>query len=82
MPQEDLLIARDFWDNIRQSVISNNITSKAFWSIGDHRNFHVRPKAKLKSDKAINPNGGFCDKYCYWFNAEYVKQIIDNEKNK
>ena len=80
MPQEDLLKARDFWDNIRQSVISNNITSKAFWSIGDHRKFHVRPKAKLKSDKAINPNGGFCDKYCYWFNAEYVKQIFDNEK--
>lgn len=80
MPQEDLEIARDYWENIRHAVISNNITPMFFWSISDHRKFHVRPKAKVKSDKAINPNGGFCDKYCYWFNAEYVKQIIDNEK--
>lgn len=80
MPQEDLEIARAYWENIRHAVISNNITSRAFWSIGDHRKFHVRPKAIVKSDQAVNPNGGFCDKYCYWFNAEYVKQIIDNEK--
>lgn len=82
MPQEDLEIAKDYWENIRHAVISNNISPKSFWSIGNHRKFHVRPKARVKSDKAINPNGGFCDKYCYWFNAEYVKEIIDNEKNK
>ena len=80
MPQEDLEIAKDYWENIRHAVISNNITSRSFWSIRNHRKFHVRPKARVKSDKAVNPNGGFCDKYCYWFNAEYVKQIIDNEK--
>lgn len=80
MPQEDLEIAREYWKNIRHAVISDNINPRSFWSIGDHRNFHVRPKARVKSDKAVNPNGGFCDKYCYWFNAEYVKQIIDNEK--
>lgn len=80
MPQDDLETAKDYWENIRQAVISNNITPGAFWSISDHRKFHVRPKARVKSDKAINPNGGFCDKYCYWFNAEYVKQIIDNGK--
>ncbi len=82
MPQTDLETAREYWENIRRAVLSNNITSKAFWSISDHRKFHVRPKARVKSDKAVNPNGGFCDKYCYWFNAEYVKQIIDSEKNK
>jgi len=80
MPQEDLELAKDYWENIRQAVISNNIVPSSFWSIGNHRKFHVRPKARVKSDQAINPNGGFCDKYCYWFNAEYVKQIIDNEK--
>ncbi|MBD5267563.1 MAG: hypothetical protein HDS41_05190 [Bacteroides sp.] len=82
MPQEDLETAKDYWKNIRQAVISNNITSKSFWSISSHRKFHVRPKARVKSDQAINPNGGFCDKYCYWFNAEYVKQIIDSKKNR
>lgn len=82
MPQEDLEIAREYWENIRQAVLSNNITPGAFWRIGDHRKFHVRPKARVASVKAINPNGGLCNKYCYWFNAEYVKQIIDSKKNR
>lgn len=81
MPSEDLDIAMTYWENIRKAVLSNNIHPEAFWSIKDHRKFHVRPKARLKEDKAINPNGGLCDKYCYWFNAEYIKQIIDNAKN-
>lgn len=81
MPQEDLETAKEYWMNIRQAVLANNIIPKAFWSIRDHRNFHVRPKARVKADKAINPNGGYCDKYCYWFNADYIKQIIDTEKN-
>lgn len=80
MPPEDLKTAKDYWENIREAVVSNHISPDAFWSLGDHRKFHVRPKARVKSDKAINPNGGFCDKYCYWFNAEYVKQIIDSTK--
>ncbi|MCM1142703.1 MAG: hypothetical protein NC453_29375 [Muribaculum sp.] len=82
MPQEDLEIAKVYWENIRQAVLSNNIASGAFWSIGDHRNFHVRPKARVKDDKTVNPNGGFCDKYCYWFNADYVKQIIETADTK
>ncbi len=80
MPQKDIDTAQEYWKNIRKAVLSNNITPEAFWSIAQHRKFHVRPKAALKSDKTINPNGGLCDKYCYWFNAEYVKQIIDNNK--
>ncbi len=82
MPQEDLETAKDYWENIRQAVISNNITSDSFWNVGDHRKFHVRPKAKNKNDKVKNPHGGFCEKYSYWFNSEYVKQIIDGEKKK
>lgn len=82
MPPEDLILAKNYWENIRHAVITNNITQKAFWSISDHKKFHVRPKARVKSDRAVNPNGGFCDKYCYWFNADYVKQIVDSEKDK
>lgn len=80
MPPEDLAVARDYWENIRHAVQTDNISSEAFWSIGDHLKFHVRPKARMKSDKAMNPNGGLCDKYCYWFNADYVKQIIDSAR--
>lgn len=81
MPANELDIAKEYWQNIREAVIGNNISPQFFWSIGDHKNFHVRPKARVKADRAINPNGGFCDKYCYWFNADYVKQIIESAKN-
>ena len=78
MPANDLDIAKEYWQNIREAVVNDNIAPQSFWSISDHKNFHVRPKARIKADKAINPNGGFCDKYCYWFNADYVKQIIES----
>jgi DNA mismatch repair protein MutH len=79
MPTQDLDIAQEYWQSIRNAVLTNNISPNSFWHLSDHKKFHVRPKAKIKADKAINPNGGMCDKYCYWFNAEYVKTIIDNK---
>lgn len=77
MPSSDLDTAKEYWENIRRAVLRNEISSSAFWSIGDRRKFHVRPKARDKNDKTVNPHGGLCDKYSYWLNAEYVKQIID-----
>ncbi len=47
--------------------------------IESDRNFHVRPKAAVAADLTVNPNGGMTKKYCYWFNAKYVKKIIENE---
>lgn len=82
MPPEDLKVAKEYWENIRHAVLTNDINTSAFWSIADHRKFHVRPKAHVKSDKAVNPNGGYCDKYSYWLNADYVKQIIDTANTK
>ena len=78
MPPEDLEVAKEYWNSIRQNVLNNNINLSSFWNIAKHRKFHVRPKATKNTQKAANPNGGFCDKYCYWFNAEYIKSIIDN----
>ena len=82
MPSKDLDIANEYWKNIRKAVLENKIEPSSFWSIGDHKKFHVRPKARVKSDKAINPHGGLCDKFCYWFNADYVKEIIDSKKDE
>lgn len=82
MPTADLEVAKEYWENIREAVLTDNITPQAFWSLGDHRKFHVRPKAKVSRDKAVNPNGGVCNKYSYWLNADYVKQIIDTTNNK
>lgn len=79
MPSPDLEVAREYWEDIRNNVVSDNIRRDAFWKLSDHRKFHVRPKAAKETQKAVNPNGGECNKFCYWFNAEYVKQIIDSE---
>lgn len=80
MPQEDLNDAEIYWNNIREKVLNNQIDLKNFFSLADDKKFHVRPKGTITSYKnaAINPHGGKADKYCYWFNAKYVKQIIEN----
>ena len=36
----------------------------------------MRPKAKNAADVAINPHGGTAKKYCYWFNHDYIKEIV------
>lgn len=82
MPEKDLEKAYEYWQNIRKAVIENKIEPSSFWSIRDHKKFHVRPKARDKSDKTINPHGGLCDKYSYWFNADYIKEIIDSKQDE
>ncbi len=79
MPQKDLGIAQQYWNNIRKNVLDNHIAPEFFWSAKDDRNFHVRPKARIADDMTENPNGGMAKKYCYWFNNKYVKNIIENE---
>lgn len=77
LPEKDLLLIKQDYQ-----TIADKIRPEAFWSIGDRKNFHVRPKARRKSDLTQNPNGGMCEKYCYWFNADYVKRIIDSNKKR
>lgn len=79
MPQADLNVAMQYWENIRQCVKDDHISPEYFWGIKDNRDFHVRPKATLAKDMVDTPNGIKAKKYCYWFNAKYVKNIIDNE---
>lgn len=80
MPPQDIDIAEEYWQNIRESVLENHIDPLYFWKISDHRKFHVRPKGRVAADLAYNPNGGFAKKYCYWFNSEYVKEIIESNE--
>ena len=84
MPSSDLEEARSYWENIRSNVVNNSIELSRFYSIADHKKFHVRPKGTKESYRlaAENPNGGKADKFCYWFNSEYVKSIINNQEGK
>lgn len=76
MPQSDLEVAESYWKNIKENVRSNRINPRYFWKISDKNYFHVRPKGQNSTDLAINPNGGKCKKYCYWFNNEYISKIV------
>ncbi|MBD5246853.1 MAG: hypothetical protein HDS54_01630 [Barnesiella sp.] len=80
MPSKDLAYAKAYWEHIRNNVIANNMSLDSFWNISDRKKFHVRPKASKKIQLTDNPNGGKCEKFCYWLNADYVKEIIDNHK--
>lgn len=79
MPQPDLEVAMEYWENIRECVLTDRISPERFWSLKNDRYFHVRPKASLAKDMVDTPYGTKAKKYCYWFNAKYVKNIIDNE---
>lgn len=82
MPQRDLASAEDYWEHIRKNVLENHIDHQYFWKSGDNMKFHVRPKARNSRDLADNPNGGMCKKFCYWFNNDYVRQIVkENSKS-
>lgn len=79
MPAKDLDKAAVYWLNIKNAVKNNHISPEFFFRESDHKMFHVRPKGKNAADVTENPNGGVVKKYCYWFNHEYIKQIIDNQ---
>lgn len=79
MPSADLDKAEKYWENIRENVKANTIDLRTgtFYKISDNKDFHVRPKARNSADVTTNPNGGTAPKYCYWFNTDYVKKILN-----
>jgi DNA mismatch repair protein MutH len=78
MPVQDLEIAEGYWENISDNVKNNHIGPEYFYKASDHKKFHVRPKAQKATDVTINPHGGTAKKFCYWFNKEYIKEIVDH----
>lgn len=80
MPQHDLNDAEKYWEHIRENVIGNKISEEFWWKAGDRKKFHVRPKARVAMDLAPTPDGGRAKKFCYWFNNDYIRTII-NQRN-
>ena len=80
MPQEDLSLAEEYWNDIRRHVLDDNITEGVFWKLNDKRKFHVRPKGKDGGERQISPATGerTAKKFCYWFNKDYVLNIVNN----
>lgn len=86
MPAADYPLAEDFWLNIRQNVLADTLLNpgsgpraNTFWSLKDHRYFHVRPKAKNANDVTFSPvSGSPVPKKAYWFDNRYLRKEVKN----
>ena len=81
MPQSDLTQAEEYWNHIKENIIDDHISEEYWWKGKDKKKFHVRPKAQKSTDQVPTPNGGWAKKFCYWFNNDYVRDIV-NERQK
>ncbi len=82
MPQDDLDFAEIYWKDIREKVLSNHISEAYWWKASDKKKFHVRPKAQKATDLAPTIDGKGAKKFCYWFNNDYVREIVENYQSK
>lgn len=82
MPQKDLEWAEVYWNHIKENILANHISEEYWWKGADKKKFHVRPKAQKAADFAPTPNGEWAKKFCYWFNNDYVREIVDNHHKK
>ena len=82
MPQQDLEWAEIYWKHIKDNILANHISEKYWWKGADKKKFHVRPKAQKATDLAPTPSGEGAKKFCYWFNNDYVREIIEKRKQE
>lgn len=80
MPEKDIQIAEEYWENIKTNVESDTLedNDNTFWKMSDNKFFHVRPKARNTLEKCASPiSGKKVPKKAYWFNNKYIEKIIE-----
>ena len=82
MPQQDLEWAEVYWNHIKDNILAGHISEEYWWKGSDKKKFHVRPKAQNAADLAPTPDGKGAKKFCYWFNNDYVREIVDNRRKE
>ena len=82
MPQQDLEWAEVYWNHIKDNILAGHISEEYWWKGSDNKKFHVRPKAQKAADLAPTPDGKGAKKFCYWFNNDYVREIVDNRRKE
>ena len=82
MPQKDLEWAEQYWEHIRKNVLEEHISGEYWWKVSDRKKFHVRPKGQKATDLTPTINGKMAKKFCYWFNNEYISEIVDNRQKE
>lgn len=80
MSQSDLSWAENYWKHIKDNILNNHISEDYWWKAKDRKKFHVRPKAQKSTDLTPTPDGRWAKKFCYWFNNDYVRNIIDERR--
>ena len=68
--------------HIKDNILNKHISEDYWWKAKDRKKFHVRPKAQKSSDLAPTPEGGWAKKFCYWFNNDYVRNIVDERRTE
>ena len=82
MPQKDLEWAETYWNNIKENILAGHISEEYWWKGSDKKKFHVRPKARKAKDLAPTPDGKGAKKFCYWFNNDYVREIVEMRRKE
>ena len=82
MPQQDLEWAEVYWNHIKDNILAGHISEEYWWKGSDNKKFHVRPKAQKAADLAPTSDGKGAKKFCYWFNNDYVREIVDNRRKE
>ncbi len=82
MPQSDLECAEVYWEHIKKNILESHISEDYWWKACDRKKFHVRPKAQKAKDIAPTPDGKGAKKFCYWFNNDYVREIVEQRQNE
>lgn len=80
MPPDDLEVAKAFWEDTRNKIISHDFTH--FIKASENPICHVRPKGLNSHDLMEAADGSMQKKYCYWLNRAYIKDIIDKRQLK
>lgn len=86
MPSSDYPLAEAYWNNIKENVLADtlfdsNSSDRAnnFWSLKDHKSFHVRPKARVSKDMTVSPISNIpVPKKAYWFENRYLRKELIN----
>jgi DNA mismatch repair enzyme MutH. len=78
MPESDLDIVREVWENTKKKIKDGDY--EHFTRISQNRVTHVRPHANNAEDKMETPQGTMEKKKSFWLNASYIYDSIVNLK--
>ncbi len=79
MPEQDMTEARRVWERTRQMVLKGQY--EGFPKMTESSVSHVRPHGRDCKDLTPGIDGKMHKKYCFWLNANYVTNLINNSIN-